>query len=136
MTMPMARGLKLGRCSKRKKSTDYDDSDSGLPLLPLKKKKKTMKSPGRFFRLGRFSFTAKKRKSKKKSKASEQQIKIGDVVDFSTLLFTKNRNYLLKGDNQRTKGTNYILSYYYTYDVSLFNNSMLRFLMLLYFGGY
>ncbi|KAK1348680.1 hypothetical protein POM88_054927 [Heracleum sosnowskyi] len=76
--MSMSRCLKPRRCL----------------LSPLRKKKKTMISPGR-------SFSTAKKRSKKKREASEQHIKKGDVVDISTLLFTKHRNYLLKGDNQR-----------------------------------
>ncbi|KAL8144746.1 hypothetical protein AgCh_003084 [Apium graveolens] len=100
--MTMSRGLKLRSCSKRKKS---DDCDDGLLLSPLREKNKKTISPARFFRLGRLFLKAKKRASKKKSKAAAaaagvQEIKKGDVVDISTLLFTKRRNYLLKGDNQ------------------------------------
>ncbi|WOH03158.1 hypothetical protein DCAR_0522552 [Daucus carota subsp. sativus] len=66
MTFSIARSMKLGRCSKRKK--------------------KTLLSPTR-----------------KKRRASVQPIKKGDKVDLSTLLFTKQRDYLLRGDKQRVQ---------------------------------
>ena len=58
-----------------------------------------------------------------------QPIKKGDKVDLSTLLFTKQRDYLLRGDKQRVHV--YVLFITQTYHVmfffGLFVSAMLQF---------
>ncbi|KAL6529809.1 hypothetical protein OROGR_015432 [Orobanche gracilis] len=93
--MATTRDLRLGRCAigKLKKSNNFDSKQQQVDDKSKKKKQKQ-----------------KKKHPEVDFEVQEQQIKEGDIVNLSDLLFTKKRDYLIKYNND-LKSSGYCLTF-------------------------